>query len=43
MDIRDLVQTNQIKQEMAVFDVMARTAHSDFFPPKERLKEYRRK
>jgi hypothetical protein len=42
-DIDRLLVSNINKREMKVYESMARTVHADFFPPKERLLEYKRK
>lgn len=36
-EIDSLLTSSKTKRELKVYEAMARTAHSDLFPPKERL------
>ena len=40
---RDTATVIKTKRELKVYEAMSRTAHSDLFPPKERLLDYKRK
>lgn len=42
-DEEEQIQSSKIRREMKVYETLARTAHADFFPPKDRLAEYQRK
>ena len=41
--IDNLLASNINKRELKVYESMSRTVHAQFFPPKERLMEYKRK
>lgn len=38
-----MLQSNVVKRELEAYEMMSRTAHPGMFPPKEMLKEYKRK
>ena len=42
-EIDSLLTSNKTKRELKVYEAMSRTAHTEFFPPKERLLDYKRK
>jgi hypothetical protein len=42
-EIDTLLTSNKTKRELKVYEAMSRTSHTDFFPPKERLMDYKRK
>ena len=42
-EIDSLLVSNNNKRDLKVYEAMARTTHTDFFPPKERLLEYKRR